>query len=54
MSFFQMYSSKFLSIRRSIYKYSYRLSTSDMFPNKDLLFTVKSPNDHIRSGRINV
>ncbi len=49
--FFQMYSLKFSVFRRSIYQLSYRLSSSShTFPNEDLLFTVRSHNDHIRSG----
>jgi len=45
----QMYSVVF---RRSIYRLSTRVySSSHTFPNEDLLFTVKSPQDHTRSGR---
>ncbi|CAF0729071.1 unnamed protein product [Adineta ricciae] len=47
-----MYASKILVLRRTLYKISSRVSSSSshIFPNEDLLFTVKSTNDHIRSA----
>ncbi|UJR33396.1 hypothetical protein I4U23_020843 [Adineta vaga] len=47
-----MYSSKIFVLRRTIYHISSRVSSSSshIFPNQTLLFTVKSTNDHIRSA----
>ncbi|CAF3399146.1 unnamed protein product [Rotaria socialis] len=45
-----MYTSKLLTLQRSIYQLSHRLAATHPFPNEDLLYTIKAPNDHIRSA----